>query len=253
MMNNFKKIYTADSLKKNRVVTLVALPMEESILVPVSQMIDLMKQGENIIYFSFNHDSIKIGNFLQEALKNEPNPEKINGLNAIFDVHQIPSGKNWFDYIRDTLNQVRKECKVNYVFVDIIPYVKILGEDESLVSASMLTLAFTEGVTPIIVKTLDGPVFTAIQNKSEMEKKAEEFMNIDIVSEFSKSSKLLKDSDFVIGIQRERKSFLKKVINFLLFWRKRNNFTLRILKNRNGSEDSFRMNIDMEKFKTEVF
>ncbi len=253
MMNNFKKIYTADSLKKNRVVTLVALPMEESILVPVSQMIDLMKQGENIIYFSFNHDSIKIGNFLQEALKNEPNPEKITGLNAIFDVHQIPSGKNWFDYIRETLNQVRKECKVNYVFVDIIPYVKILGEDESLVSASMLTLAFTEGVTPIIVKTLDGPVLTAIQNKSEMEKKAEEFMNIDIVSEFSKSSKLLKDSDFVIGIQRERKSFLKKVINFLLFWRKRNNFTLRILKNRNGSEDSFRMNIDMEKFKTEVF
>lgn len=253
MMNNFKKVYTAESLKKNKVVTLVALPMEESILVPVSQMIDLMKQGENIIYFSFNHDSIKVGNFLQEALKNEPNPEKITGLNAIFDVHQIPSGKNWFDYIRETLRQVRSECKVNYIFVDIIPYVKASGSDENFVSAAMLTLSFAENVTPIIVKTLDGPILTAVQNKDEMEKKAEEFMNLDIVAEFSKSAKLLSDSDFVIGIQRERKSFWKKLLNFLLFWRKRNNFTLRILKNRNGSEDSFRMNIDMEKFKTEVF
>jgi hypothetical protein len=74
--------------------------------------------------------------------------------------------------------------------------------------------------------------------------------------EFSKaikeSSKIIEGSDIVLGIKREKNNFWTKLINFLLFWRKRNNFTLKVLKNRDGDGKSYRMNIDLDEFKTEI-
>jgi len=68
------------------------------------------------------------------------------------------------------------------------------------------------------------------------------------------SNKLVEASDFVFGIQREKKSFWKKVLKVLLFWRKSNNFTFKVLKNKNGKRKSYRMNLnlDMETSETEI-
>lgn len=254
-MNNFHKVYTADTLKKNKIVTLVSLPMEESIMVPVSQIIDLMKQGENVLYFTFTHDSIKVDKFFREALSHEPAPENITGLEARFDVYQIPEGKPWVDFVKETIQLVKQECEINYVFFDVIPYIESIGENESLIYSVADTLAFTEKVTPIIVKTLKAPglTITSVQNKESSKKELEEFLSQDFTESLKESAHVLNQSDFVMGIQRKKVSFWTKLINFLLFWRKRNNFTLKVLKNRNGSSGrSFRVNIDMDDFKTEI-
>lgn len=254
-MNNFRKIYTAQTLKKNNVVTIVSLPMEESIMVPVSQMIDLMKQGENILFFSFTHDSIKINNFLQPALKNEENPESITGNIAIIDVHQIPLRVDWIKFIEDTIDQVKNQCNLSYVFFDIIPFVKNHstrpGDDDLVISTATL-LSFTKKITSIVLKTIDIPIITATQNSDKSKEIMDEFMSKDLMISLKSSIEVVNKSDIIIGIQRKGNNFWKKVINFLLFWRKKNNFTIKILKNRNGNNKSYKTNVDMDTFKVDV-
>lgn len=255
-MSNFKKLYTAETLKNNKIVTVVCLPMEESIMFPVSQAIDLMKQGENVLYFSFTHDSIKINEFMQSALKSEKNPEKITGNFAVIDTHQIPDGVDWLKFLEDTIKKVKGECVLNYVFLDIIEFVKNNkvrpGSEELLVSAVTL-LSFTQKVTPIIIKQIELPIITAIQNSEDSRKQLDDFMSKGLFDSLIKSNELVEQSDYIIGISREKESFWKKLINFLLFWRKKNNFTVKILKNRIGSDgQEYRMNLDMDTFKTEI-
>jgi len=254
-MNDFKKIYTADTLKKNSVVTIVCLPMEESIMFPVSQAIDLMKQGENVLYFSFVHDSIKINEFIQSALKNEENPEKITGNFAVIDSHQIPEGMDWIKFVENMIEQVKGECKLNYVFFDIIEFAKnnkVRPSSEELVVSTAILFSFMKKITPIIIKQVDAPA-AAIQSSQDAKKLLDDFMSKDLMDSLNESKALVEQSDYIIGVQREKKNFWKKVINFLLFWRKNNNFTLKVIKNRNGkSGASYRMNLNMDTFKTEV-
>ena len=254
-MNDFRKIYTAKDLKNNSVVSIVTLPMEESVMFPVSQAIDLMKQGENIIYFSFNHDSIKVNTFFQNFLKNESNPENIKGNLAVIDIHQIPDGMDWIKFIEETIAKVKKECDVNYVFMDISSFVKNHatrpGGDELIISTATL-LSITQKVTFIIMKMIDMPDLENIQNPEKSKQVLDEIMQKDLMDSLKTSVTLVQQSDIIIGIQREKKNFWKKLINFLLFWRKRNNFTIKILKNRFGKEKSYRMNLDMDKFKSEI-
>jgi len=251
-MNNYSKIYTSDTLKNNAVVTVVTMPLEESVMFPVSQAIDLMKQGENVLFFTFNHDSIKINEFMQKFLANEDNPENIKGNIGIIDAYQIPEGVDWIGFVEDTIADVKGQMDLNYVFFDVLPFVEnhpIRPADDELVISTLTLLAFTRGVTTILIKTANVPVITAVQNKEE----AQEIMEKEItIEDISKSRKVLEQSDLVLGVQREKITWWKKVINFLLFWRKRNNFTVRVLKNRNGNRDSYKMNLDMDNFKSEI-
>jgi len=254
-MNDFKKLYTAETLKNNDVVTVVCLPMEESIMFPVAQAIDLMKQGENVLYFSFSHDSIKIYDFMQSALKHEESPGEINGNFAVIDTHQIPGEMDWLKFVEDTIKKVKDECVLNYVFFDIIEFVKNNkvrpGDDELVVSTARI-LALTQKITPIIIKQVDMPAIE-IQSSQEAKKYLDEFMSKNLIDFMNNSRSLVEQSDYIIGVQRERESFWKKLINFLLFWRKKNNFTVKVIKNRNGkSGASYRMNLDMDTFKAEV-
>lgn len=256
-MSDFKKIYSAKDLKKSKIVTLVTIPMEESIIVPVAQIIDLMKQGENILFFSFNHDSIKINDFLVPALKSELNPESITGGLSIFDTHQVPEGMDLFKFVEEQIVDIKglleKEgSSLNFIFLDLPKE----NSDDNQTVDYLTRMNFTYEITSILVNKLNMPVFTATQlkNSKECEEIMDDFMNQDMFNKmFKESFKLMFGSDLILGIQREKENFWKKVINFLLFWRKRNNFTLKVIKNRDSSiSKSYRMNIDMETFKTEV-
>lgn len=254
-MSNFKKLYTAETLKKNKIVTVVSLPMEESIMFPVSQAIDLMKQGENVLYFSFTHDSIKINEFMQSALKNEASPEKITGNFAVIDTYQIPQGMDWIKFAENVIKQVKSECELNYVFFDIIEFVKnnqVRPGSEELVVSTATLLAFEQKITPIIIKQVEAPAL-AIQSSQDAREQLDDFMSKDLMDSLIKSKTLVEQSDYIIGIQREKENFWKKLINFLFFWRKRSNFVLKVLKNRNSSNvQKYRMNINLEEFKTEI-
>lgn len=254
-MNDFSKIYTAESLKKHSIVSVFTLPMEESVMFPVAQIIDLMKQGENVIFFSFNHDSIKINTFFQNFLKNELKPETIKGNLAVIDAHQIPAGIDWVKFVEETIIQTKKECTVNYVFMDLLSYVKNHpvrpSDDEQVVSVATL-LSVTQNITFIILKTINIPVLDEVKNPKESKKVLDEMLQKNLSDSLKEAINLTQMSDLILGIQRERKNFWKSLINFLLFWRKRNNFTVRIMKNRYGKENSYKMNLDMETFKSEI-
>jgi len=256
-MNNFKKVYTAEKLKSNGLVTLVTLPMEESIMVPIAQIIDLMKQGENVLFFSFNHDSIKINEFLVPALKNETKPEEITGGLSVFDSHQIPKGEDCIKFIEEQVLDIkeileREGKSLSFIFLDL-PFEK-LGDQKTF--DNLRRIKFTQSITSVLVKTLNMPILTAsqMQNQEESKKVMDDFMDKDMFKEmFKESNKLMADSDLILGIKREKQTFWKKLINFLLFWRKRNNFTLKVIKNRSGSDgQSYRMNINMDEFRTEI-
>jgi len=256
-MNDFKKIYSAKDLKKSKIVTLVTISMEESIMVPVAQIIDLMKQGENILFFSFNHDSIKINEFLVPALKNELDPESITGGLSIFDIHQVPGGMDLFKFVEEQIVDIKglleKEgSSLNFIFLDLPKE----NSDDNQTIDYLTRMNFTYEITSILVNKLNIPVFTATQlkNPKECEELMDDFMDQDMFKQMLKeSAKLMGGSDLILSVQREKKSFWKKLINFLLFWRKKNNFTMKAIKNRFGKDgNSVRMNIDMETFKTEV-
>ena len=267
-MNNFKEVYEVKELKSNKLVTILSLPMEESIMFPISQMIDLMKRGEDILYFSFTHDSIKINDFLVPTIKGEPNPENITGGISIYDASQIPKGMDWLKFVEDTITNTQKALRVegrelNFVFMDLFPFVTnhdVRPATEELVASAFFLMAFTKKITPILIKTIDIPKWTAVQNPEQSKKIMDEFMKKDTSKEMLKQSMdLVSQSDFIISINRSGdgsdgflKKLLKKLLNFLWFWRKKNNFTLKVLKNRNGGEKSYRVNLDMETFKTEV-
>lgn len=257
-MNDFSKVYTVDDIKKMSLVTVVTLPMEESIMVPVSQAIDFMKNGENIAFFSLNHDSIKITTFFQQALAKEENPENFGQL-AIIDSHQIPKGDSWDYFIDKTIKEIKASCELNVVFLDIYDYVqadmKYTGDAYQIsykMTKKLREISHNQNVSFIFVKTIQLPKWTAQQNT----KKAPELPEITIES-LSNSIDLVTSSDLILSINGDSTSFwkklLKKVINFLWFWRKRNNFTLRVLKNRIGSDSqSYRMNINKDTFETEI-
>jgi hypothetical protein len=268
MMNNFEKVYTTDTLKRNRLVTLVAFPMEESIMVPVAQIIDLMKRGENVIFFSFNHDSIKVNEFLVPALKAEPNPEKITGGLSIIDTHQVPtktpaggtiklSNLGMMKFIEEKVVETKKALEregkfLNFIFIDLPN--NMVDDEETY--KGLVDIKFTQDVTSVLVKALEMPIITAaqMQNKKEGEKIMDDFMDKSMTSHMiNESAKLVANSDMIFGIKRKKINFWTKLINFLLFWRKRNNFTLQVLKNRSGSDgQTYRVNIDMDEFKTEI-
>jgi hypothetical protein len=256
-MNDFSKVYSAKDLKKSKIVTLVTIPMEESIMVPVAQIVDLMKQGENVLFFSFKHDSIKINEFLVPALKGESSPESITGGLSIFDSHQVPDGVDYLQFIEEQVADISGLLKnegnsLNFIFLDLPKE----GLDDDKVVDYLTRMNFTHKVTSVLVSKLNMPVFTAhqLQKPEECEKMMDEFMDQDMFKQMLKeSAKIMAGSDLILSVQREKKSFWKKLLNFLLFWRKRNNFTMRVMKNRFGKDgNSVRMNIDMESFKTEV-
>lgn len=248
-LSSFKKLYTIDQLKKNSIATVLSLPLEESIIVPVNMALDLMKQGENIIYFSFNHDSIKINKFFESAIKREENPEQITGNLAIVDAGQI-GNKKWSIVIDETIESVKKDFEINFVFFDIFPFVngnakQPLGNHQVMEGLRML--AINEEVTPIVIKTLDSRHLIT-QDPTQMKNNMEKLLTMDMVKE---SLDIVSHSDFVVSINRNKNGWLRKImrkiINFLLFWRKRNNFTLKVVKNRRGVDGkSARMNIDLD-------
>lgn len=269
-MNNFEKVYSSGGLKNNKIVTIVTLPMEESIIFPLAQIIDLMKKGENVIFFNLNHDSIKINEFLVPMLKNEPNPEKITGGLSVIDIHQVPTktpaGGHWDiksstpgmikfieDRVIETKEALEKEGgELSFIFIDL-PNNMI---DDEKTYDGLINIKFTQDVTSVLVKALEMPIITATQMKNQQESKKimDDFMETNMTSQILKeSAKMLASSDMVLGIKRKKISFWTKLINFLLFWRKRNNFTLKVLKNRRGTDgQTYRLNIDMDEFKTEI-
>ena len=250
-MNNFSKIYTAEELRGNQTITLLSLPMEESIMVPVAWAIDLMKQGQNILYFTFDHDSIKINEFFKMALDNLPKEEvaKVTGNLAVVDASQIPEGTSWEVFMKEEILAIKGQCELNFVFFDVMDFIK--NNQEGL-TQTLSNISFMSMFTKIIVQTAGAPVITAMQVPSEAQKEAEKLANTTIVEMAKESAKLVEQSDMVFGIKRVKKTFLRKVINFLLFWRKSNNFTLKVLKNTNGKTKSFRMNLNMETSETEI-
>jgi len=257
-MNDFSKVYTVEQIKNMSLVTVASFPLEESIMVPVSQAIDFMKRGENIAFFSFNHDSIKVTAFFQQALEKEKNPESFGQL-AIIDAHQIPAEESWDTFIEKSIKEIKEACELSIVFIDINDYVqgamKYEGDSYQVtykMSKKLRDISFNEKVSFIFVKTIQMPRWTAQQNPE----KAPELPEITIKS-LMDSSNLVANSDLILSINGESTSFwkkiLKKVINFLWFWRKRNNFTLKVLKNRNGTENpTYRMNINKDTFETEI-
>jgi hypothetical protein len=262
MKNDFSKIYSKEELRNNRIVTVASFPLEESVMFPVSQAIDLMKQGENILYFTFNHDSIKLNTFFQEFLKREDDPSSITGQLAIFDAHQMGSPEDWMSFISNTIKTVKKECELEFVFFDLLPFLEDVGIDESRLSDAMIFFAESEKLTPIIVRTLRGPVITAIQNPREYQESLDGFMDKDMFQELIQTSRnMVHKSDYILGIQRNKEGWWKKlwrkIKNFLLFWRKRdsfeNNFRIHVIKNRSGSDGiTFDANMDLENPKIEI-
>jgi hypothetical protein len=250
-MNNFSKIYTAEELKGGKIITLVSLPMEESIMVPVAWAVDLMKQGQNILYFTFDHDSIKINKFFKMALSNysEEEAKEITGNLAIVDSSQIPEGMSWEKFLEETIKEVKNECELNFVFFDIMDFIK--NNQEGLIG-TLSNISFMSMFTKIIVNTAGATVITVMQSPEQAKKKVEALANTTINEMLEISSKLVEKSDYVFGIQREKKSFWKKVLKVLLFWRKSNNFTFKVLKNRNGNTKSYRMNLNMETSETKI-
>jgi hypothetical protein len=257
-MNDFSKVYSVEELKKNGIVTLVTLPMEESILIPVAQIIDLMKRGENVVFFTFNHDSIKVHDFLVPALKVEPNPESITGELAIIDIHQVPDGVELIDFVQDKVYNIQSIYKregksINFVFID---FPKDVLESNSTYDL-LKKVKFQTNVASILVKTLEMPVMINSQNpasEKELKEQMDEFIDKDMLNSLrQESNKILTESDYIIGVQRKKETFWKKVVDFLLFWRKRSNFTLKIIKNRVGPDSkSFRMNVDLDEFRAEI-
>lgn len=250
-MSDFSKIYTAEELIGNKTVTLLSLPMEESIMVPVAWTIDLMRQGQNVLYFTFDHDSIKVNEFFKMALANYTKEEAkcITGNLAIIDLHQIPEGMSWRDFLKETIMEVKSECELNFVFFDVM---KFIGSEQEDFFKTLSDISFLSMFTKIIIDTANAPLITAIQGVKEHQKEVKEFADTTLSEMYKESKMLVDNSSFVLGIKRERKSFWKKIINFLLFWRKSNNFVLKVLKNRNGKKKSYRMNLDMDTSKTEI-
>lgn len=248
-MNDFSKIYSLDELKRNKIVTLLSLPLEESIMVPVSQAIHLMKHGENVVYFSLNHDSIKINEFFKAELKNELHPETITGNLAVIDSSQIPSGMDWASFIENQISIIKNDCPLNVVLFDVFTP----GSDENQIAFKMQAIAFSKNITALMIKTIKLPIFTANQNSNKNLEMIDLMMNKTFQDMMSESMKIVQASDLVIGIKRQKESFWKKIVNFLLFWRKKNNFALKVLKNRTGKDGSFyKMNIDFESSKIEI-
>lgn len=257
-MNNFSKVYTLEDIKNFSLTTVYTLPMEESIMVPVAQTVELMKKGENIAYFTFNHDSIKVSKFFQKALEGEEGVERFGKL-AVIDQFQIPEGMSWDEYIRDMIKQIRLDCELNIIILDVMDYVRANDDEENLYLKSMRAsikvrdIAYEENISIICINTVQKPMWTAIQ------KPKKEDLEIT-TKDVTQSVGFVTNSDFVFSINRVDgtsegllKKILKKIINFLWFWRKKNNFTLNVLKNRRGPDTkSYRMNIDLDKFKTEV-
>jgi len=66
-------------------------------------------RGENIIFFSFNNNSIKVNEFLVPALKAEPNPEKITGGLSVIDIHQVKdtTTSGMINFIKDNVVDVQ--------------------------------------------------------------------------------------------------------------------------------------------------
>jgi len=161
-MNDFSKIYTAEELK-NKTVTLVPLPMEESIMVPVAWALDLMSQGQNVLYFAFDHDSIKVNEFFKIALANYSKEEvdKVTGNIAIIDLHQIPENTSWRMFFRDTIMEVKSECELNFVFFDVN---KFIGSEQTEFCKTLRDISFMSMFTKFIATTAGAPVITAIQD-----------------------------------------------------------------------------------------
>ena len=166
---------------------------------------------------------------------------------------------DWIKIFEKTIRDVKNEMELNYVFFDVMPYLekhKVRPATEDLLVSTLLLIAFNEKITPILIKTVEGPTITAVQNPEQAQKAMDELLSVDFMNELNKSRMLLESSDMVLGIKREKQGFWKKlwkkIINFLLFWRKRNNFTLRVLKNRSGGKKKYRLNLDMDNFKREV-
>lgn len=249
-MNNFSKVYTAEELK-SKTVTIVSLPMEESIMVPVSQAIDLMKQGQNILYFTFDHDSIKVNEFFKMALENYTQEEAagITGNLAIVDASQIPEGMTWRMFFKETIMEVKEGCELNFVFFDVMDFI---NNNQDELNKTISDIKFLSTFTSFIITTAGAPVITAVKDPKKAQEEVEKLANTTMEEMLAESKKLAESSDLVLGIKREKKSFWKKIINFLLFWRKSNNFTLKVLKNRNGKTKSYRMNLDMDTSKTEI-
>ena len=223
-MNNFDKVYTVEKLKKHRLVSVLTLPLEESIMFPVSQMIHLMKNGKNVAFFSFEHDSIKVNQFLKEMLSKEDNVENIKGNIAILDSHQIKEGEDVFEYISSSIRKIKKDFDLNFVFFDGIDnYKKYVSKIDKISTVN--------NITSILIKSLN-PKGTEFKIKNLLDN----------------CSSLTHSSNYIIAVQRNKENNWKKIINFLLFWRKRNNFTIEIIKDRLEGEKKFRLSMDLDNF-----
>jgi hypothetical protein len=213
-----------------------------------------MKKGENVIYFSFRHTSIEVDTFIQSCIKLEDNPEAIKGQLAVIDSSQIPQGKQWNNFIEEKTLEIKSMCEVNFVFMDVVGMV---NTDSKVVDSEYVInfanhLSFIATLTSVVVCTIDVPP-VQIQDVQQAKEVFDRYMEAQITLEDCKlSSKSVRDSDFILSISREKKSFWKKIINFLLFWRKKSNFTVRILKNSNNSNKNYRSNIDIEKSSIEI-
>ena len=143
------------------------------------------------------------------------------------------------DFLKQTILDVKKECELNFVFFDVMNYIDS-GYFEFCDNLNNITSA-TTSFTKFIVSTVNCPSLTS-----------DAYENISFHKMYSNSTELAQRSDLMFGIKREKKTFLKKVLNFLLFWKKSNNFTINVLKNRNGDKKSYKMNLNLETSETEI-
>src|SRR5690606_19551586 len=155
---------------------------------------------------------------------------------AIVDSSQIPDGMSWEKFFEITIKEVKEECKLDFVFFDVMDFIS--SEKDNLIPV-LDKISFMDRFTKIIIITAGAPVFTAIQDPKQAQKEAEMFANTTTDEMLAESKSVVEKSDIILSIQREKKSFWKKLINFLLFWRKSNNFTLKVIKNSSGVKKSY--------------
>lgn len=219
-MNNFDKIYSVEKIKGGKLISLEVSMQVDGILFMLSQIISLMKKGENVVFFSFNLDSIKITEFLMEMLSKEENVEEIKGNIAIFDKHQIPKNKDIFEFIMETISKTKQECELNFAFFHGV-------EEFNNYSLNIQRVKHQQNISAFLI--FHDNIFKKID------------------------SQITFISDYIIVLKRVKENWLKKFINFFLFWKKRYNFEAQTLKDRfSGKENKFKINIDLKEFVVKI-
>lgn len=226
-MNDLSKIYTKNNLKQFSLVSFSSESIDKKLLLTAIQTVDLMKKGENVLVFSFSVDSIRMIELIKGVLNNESEPEKITGGLSVIDIHQLDGNKDSLKEITRLYREVRNSTLVNFVIFDVIDCLSTNEISKRKIAEFIRDMAIRNRFTAII-----------------------QGHNNDLIGP---SIGVMQISDLVFSLKSNKKSFWKKVINFLLFWKKRGNFVIKSEKNRFGPDGvKYEVNFDLENFNCEI-